>query len=129
MLSLLRDFAGETQPQKRGDRRLLGAHVLDVFFEIGVGLRRQGFEQRAVDVLIALIVEILEQFVAGQVAAPFDDARESAIVDVALVAIAALAPEAEMDMAALDADMAVAQGRQPITLIALGVFAVADAEQ
>src|SRR3954452_17249868 len=194
MLSLLRDFAGETQPQKRGDRRLLGAHVFDVFFEIGVGLRCQGFEQRAVDitvedrrmdvastancrriaemprdlfdgahnrllalalgvemtksaqrlrremragpgaeifrgnlfagdlaeirvdllraddVLIALIVEILEQFVAGQVAAPFDDARESAIVDVALVAIAALAPEAEMDMAALDADMAVAQG-------------------
>src|SRR5256885_4418549 len=175
MLSLLRHFAGETQSEKRGDRRLLGTHVLDILFQVSRRLCRQGLEQRAIDitiedrrmdvaspadrrriaemprdlfdgarnrllalalrvemaksaqrlrremragpgaeifrgnlfagdlaqisvdllraddVLIALFVEILEQLVAGQIATAFDDAREPAIVDVALVAIAALA--------------------------------------
>src|SRR5258707_7281291 len=64
-------------------------------------------------VLVTLFVEILEQLVAGQVSASFDDARESAIVDVALIAISALAAEAETNVTAVDADMTIAQCRQP----------------
>src|SRR5690242_660462 len=52
LLLLLRDFALETQPQKRGDRRLLGTHVFDIFFEIGVRLRSQRLEQRAIDIAV-----------------------------------------------------------------------------
>src|SRR5205823_12382122 len=66
---------------------------------------------RADRVLIALVVEILEQLVARQVTATFDDPREAAIIDVALVAIAALPAEAQMDVATVDADMAIAQCR------------------
>jgi hypothetical protein len=84
---------------------------------------------RADRVLIAVVVEILKQLVARQVATAFDDARESAIVDIALVAISAFAAEAEMNVAALNARMAIAQCRQPEALVLLGVFVVADAEQ
>src|SRR5947207_8444781 len=213
MLRAIGDSTAETQPQKRGDRRLLGTHLRDILFEVSRRPRRQRLEQRAVDVavedrgmdvaaptdrrcvaemprdffdgahdrllalalaveiaestqrfrrqlragpgaeifrgdvlagdlaqicvdllrtdrvLIALFVEILEQLVAGQVAAPFDDAREAAIVDIALVAISALAAEAEMNVAAFDADMTIAQCRQPETLVLLGIFTVADTEQ
>ena len=61
--------------------------------------------------LIALVVEILEQLVARQVTATFDDTSEAAVVDVALVAIAALAAEAQMNVAAVDAGMAITQRR------------------
>src|SRR4029077_10237884 len=84
---------------------------------------------RADRVMIAVVVEILKQLVARQVATAFDDARESAIVDVALVAVAALAAEAEMNVAAVDARMAITQCRQPEALVLPGVFVVTDAEQ
>ena len=79
--------------------------------------------------LIAFVVEILEQLVPGQVATAFDDAREPAVADVALISVAALAAEAEMDVAAVDPDMAIAQRRQPEALIGPRVLGVADAEQ
>src|SRR5438105_6969783 len=78
---------------------------------------------------LAVLVEILEQLVAGKVAASLDDAGEPGIVDVALATQAAFAAKAEMDMAAFDRDMAVAQGGQSIALVVSGVFAVADPEQ
>jgi hypothetical protein len=52
LLSLLRDLAGETQPQKRGDRRLLGTHLRDILFQVSRRPRRQRIEQRAVDVAV-----------------------------------------------------------------------------
>ena len=91
--------------------------------QIGVNLLR------AHRMLIAFVVEILEQFVPGQVATAFDDACEPAVADVALISVAALAAEAEMDVAAVDPDMAIAQRRQPEALIGPRVLGVADAEQ
>src|SRR5215472_9155531 len=73
---------------------IFGCNVLPGYLpQIGINLLR------ADDVLIALLIEILKQLIAGQVAATFDDAGQPAVVDVALVAVAALAAEAEMDVA------------------------------
>src|SRR5690349_13552430 len=78
---------------------------------------------------LAVFADILEQLVAGEVAASLDDACEPAIGDVSLALQAAFAAKAEMNMAAFDRDMAVAQGGQPVALVGPGVFAVADAKQ
>src|SRR5207248_10508528 len=91
--------------------------------QVGVNLFRPD------GVLVALLVEVLKQLVTRQVAAAFDDARQPAVVDLGLVAIAALAAEAEVDVATLDPDVPVAQGRQPEALVAPRVLAVADPEQ
>ena len=78
---------------------------------------------------LALLVDVLEQLVARQVAAILDDAGEPAVVDVGFVALAAFAAEADVDVAALDRDVAVAQRRQPEALVRFRVFGVADADQ
>src|SRR4029077_20376713 len=84
---------------------------------------------RADRVPVAVIVEILEQLVAREIATTFADARKPANVDVALVAIAALAAEAEMNTIAVDADMAIAQRGHPKAFVFPSVFTVADGEQ
>ena len=78
---------------------------------------------------VALVVEVLEQLVARQVAAILDDAREAAVAMPPFVPDAALAAKAEADVAAVDLGVPVAQGRQAEAVVGLRVFAVADAEQ
>jgi hypothetical protein len=71
----------------------------------------------------------LEQLVAGQVSALFDDASQSPIGDIGFVAYPVLPSETQMNPTAVDLDMAVAQYRQPIALVRPGVFAVADPKE
>ena len=66
---------------------------------------------------VAVFIEILEQFVAGQVAAMLDDPREAAVVDAALVTNPAFAAKAELDPVAFDNRMAVAQRGQPKAVV------------
>src|SRR5205807_698283 len=77
---------------------------------------------------VSLLVEVLEQFVAGQLAAILDDARQPAIIDVRFVPDPMFATKIQMDVTALDLDMPIAQGGQTIALVRLGVFGVADAK-
>ena len=76
-----------------------------------------------------LLVQVLKQFIAGQVAAVLDDARQPAVIDVRFVPDAVFAAEIQMDAAAVDLDMPIAQSSQTIALVSLGVFGVANAKQ
>ena len=78
---------------------------------------------------LAVVADILKKFVARQIAAVLDDTGEPAVVDVGFVALAALAAKADVDTAAVDRDMAIAQRGQAEALVRLGVFGVADADK
>ena len=80
--------------------------------------------QRAV-----LVVDVLEEFVAGQVEAALHNAREAAVVEVDDVALAALALEFEADRRAFDIDVLVAQRGEAVGVIFLRVLLVADADE
>src|SRR5438270_2589708 len=76
-----------------------------------------------------LLVQVLKQFIAGQVAAVLDDARQPAVIDVRFVPDAVFAAEVQMDAAAVDLDMPIAQSSQTVALVSLDVFGVANAKQ
>src|SRR3954468_31908 len=66
---------------------------------------------------------------AWEFLALLDDFGDAAVADLQLPALAALALEFEFQLAAIDRDMAVAQGRQAKTVVGLGVILIADADQ
>jgi hypothetical protein len=74
-------------------------------------------------------VEILKQFVARQVAAGFDNARQTRVVDIAFVARPAFAPKAKPDVVPLNLCMPIAQSGQTKALVGSCVFVVADAKE
>jgi len=57
---------------------------------------------------VAVFIEVLEKLVTRQIAAAFDNAGQSAVVDIGFVAQAVLPLKAQMDMAAVDPDMLIA---------------------
>ena len=77
----------------------------------------------------AVLVVVLKELVARQVAALLDDAREAPVVEIDFVLDAALAAEREPDALALDFDVRVAQRRQAERAIRSRVLVVADANQ
>src|SRR3569623_496040 len=78
---------------------------------------------------VAVIVHILEQFIARQIAATFDDASEAAIRDVDLMTLAALAAKIEMHGGAVDRDVAIAHGGEAVRAVLARIFLIADAYQ
>ena len=73
--------------------------------------------------LLAVLVEILEQVLPGQVLAGLDDLGDATVLDLELPRLAALALELEAQLAAVHLDMRVAQRRQAVALVLLGVVA------
>src|SRR5712672_2318118 len=65
----------------------------------------------------------------GQVTTVFDNAGETPVVDVGLVVLTAFAPKADVDTAAFDGDMPVAQSGQSEALVRLRVLAVANTKE
>jgi len=57
---------------------------------------------------VAFFVDVLEKLLTRQIAASFDDAGQSGVVDIGFVAQAMLPLKAQMDMAAVDPDMLIA---------------------
>src|SRR3546814_5240899 len=84
---------------------------------------------RAHRVAPALLVEILEQFLAGNVLAGFDDPREPAVAQLDLLALPGLRPKLEVHGRAIDVDMPVAHRGQAEGAVVAGIFRVADADQ
>ncbi len=76
-----------------------------------------------------VLVDVLEQLLAGQLLASADDLRQPAIVDRDRVMDAALAPEAEFQARAPDPGVPVAHCRQAERVVVAGIFVVADADQ
>src|SRR2546423_1698917 len=78
---------------------------------------------------LALIVHILEELIAWQIARVLHNAGETPVVDVSLVVLTAFAAKADVNTAAFDGDMPVAQGRQSEALVRLRVLAVANTKE
>ena len=77
---------------------------------------------------LAVAVDILEEVLAGQVLAAFDDPRRGCVGDRQGALDAALPLEAHLHGAAGHLGMAVAQGGRAVALILLGIGLVADAD-
>ena len=77
----------------------------------------------------AICIEVLEQVLTRQLQAALDHRSQTPVADTHLVLHATLAAKLELDLAALDIDMPVAQSGQPIGLVLTRVLAVADADQ
>src|SRR5207245_9190209 len=74
-------------------------------------------------------VEVLEQLLAGQIAATLDDVRKARLGERDDVLDAALAAEAEAQRRAVDLHVAAAQRGQAVRAVGARVFVVADADQ
>ena len=89
-----------------------------------------GVDVRGVDgVVVAVVVEILEELVAGDVDAALDDVGEAAVVEIDGVVDAAFALEAEGDVRAVDFDVLVAHGGEAVGVVLAGVLFVADTDE
>ena len=78
---------------------------------------------------VAVVVEVLEELVAGDVAAGFDDAGEAAVGEVDGVLDAGFAFEVEGEAGAVDVDVAAAEGGEAEGVVFAGVGFVADADE
>ena len=78
---------------------------------------------------VAVVVEVVEELVAGDVAAGFDDAGEAAVGEVDGVLDAGLAFEVEGEAGAVDVDVAAAEGGEAEGVVFAGVGFVADADE
>src|SRR3546814_9973695 len=102
---------------------MLGGELLaHRFADIGVDVARA---DRA---LIALLVDELEELLAGQVLAALDEAGQVSIGDGKLLHFSGLALETHLDRPALNLGVAIAQRGRAEALVLLGVAFVADAE-
>jgi len=79
-------------------------------------------------VSVAVVVEVLEELVAGEVEAALDDVGEATVLDVDGVVDAGFSLEVEGDGAAVDVDVAVVQGGEAVGVVFAGIFFVADAD-
>ena len=78
---------------------------------------------------LAVVVEVLEELLAGQVLRALDDAGDAAVADLQHPLLARLALEPEAQARSLDADVPVAEGGEAEALVVAGVGGVADADQ
>ncbi len=77
----------------------------------------------------AVVVEVVEELVAGCVAAGADDAGEAAVCELDGVCDAGLALETEGEVGAVDGDVAALQGGESEGVVGAGVLGVADADE
>src|SRR4051794_39475658 len=78
---------------------------------------------------LAVVVDVLEQLVAGEIAAGFDDLREARVVELDRVRDTALAAEFETHFAAANLGVPIAHRRQPDRPVGAGILFVADPNQ
>ena len=78
---------------------------------------------------VAVVIDVLEQLLARQLLAAPDHRREPAVAQTDLVRLPGLAAEPEPDGGALDAGVAVAQGRQAERAVQPRVLVVADPDE
>jgi hypothetical protein len=69
---------------------------------------------------IVVFIEILKKLVAGQIAAVFDNARQSAVIDIGFLTEAVFPLKAQMDPTAVNRDVLIAKRRQSLTRSPLG---------
>ena len=81
-------------------REVVPADLAEVVVDIG----------RVDRLAVAFVVDVLEELLAGNVAAFLDDPGEAPVLEGDEVLLAALALEAELDLRAIDIDVAVAHG-------------------
>ena len=117
------------QRQRRQDGSRPGAKILggDVLSgdlpEIRVHIGRGDILLRAV------VIDILQELLAGQLLAGLDDLGDAAVLDRERPLLAALADETEADLRSVDRHVAVLERREPVTLVLLGVVIVSNANQ
>ena len=78
---------------------------------------------------LAVIIQILKQFRAWQVAAVLEDTRQLLVVDDAITLHTALGAEIQRDLVAFDRDVAILQSGQAEAVVLACVFTIADAGQ
>jgi hypothetical protein len=78
---------------------------------------------------LAIVVEVLQQVLAGQLLAAGDDPRQPPVAEVDLVRLAALAREPEPDPRPVDARVPVAEGGQPERLVEPRILLVPHPDQ
>ena len=93
------------------------------FFEVGVDVAG-GHVLR-----LAILIEVLQQLLAGQFLAGPDDLGDPSISHAEEPLLAALARKPEAHLVSIDCDMPVLQGRQAITVVLLGVVVIADSDE
>ncbi len=125
-VALLQDHAGEDGAGPGAE--VFGGEVLGI--DVGGGDGAEVFvDVGGFDVVgIAVVVEELEELVAGKVVAALDDAGDAAVVEVDGVLDSGFAAEVEVDLRAVDIDVAVAQGGEAVGLVLAGVLFVAYAD-
>ena len=125
------DRPHDQRRQQQQRQRAAGPGTVVLGGEVGAGQ----FTQVVVDVggghraTFAILVQILEQVLPGQLQATLDDAGQAAVTDLYLVFDTALATEVKANRAALYLDVTVAQGGQAIGAIFPRVTGVADPDQ
>src|SRR5205814_422242 len=78
---------------------------------------------------LAIGIEVLEEFLAGQILAAFDDSGQARILDLHLVLLAGFSPEFKINFRPIDLHMAVSQGGKAERLILFRVLLVANADK
>jgi hypothetical protein len=76
----------------------------------------------------AVLVQVLEQLLAGQVLAARHDARQARVRDFNVIDLAALAPEPKANPLRADVGVAVAHGGQAERAVLARILLVADAD-
>jgi hypothetical protein len=79
--------------------------------------------------LISFVINVLEQLLTGKVLTVFDDLRQSWMVDIDTVNLAALAFELKSNLPAIHFGVAVEHGGQSVGVVGSGVFFVANANK
>src|SRR6266436_1768638 len=85
--------------------------------------------RRIYGLTVSLVIEILEELVAGQFLTPPDHSGQAAVRDADGVVLATLAPEFEAKPRALDGDVLAAKRRKSIGVIPASIFLVANPYQ
>src|SRR5690606_25133523 len=78
---------------------------------------------------LAVIVQILEQLLSGQLHAATHESRKAAITQGDLVLNATFAAKVDVDVSTANIHVAGTQGRQPVGAVAARITRVADADQ
>jgi hypothetical protein len=104
VLELAQGERGEVGPRP-GAKVLGGDFLTRNFVEIRIHVGRSD------GVALTGIVEILKEFIPGEVPTCLDDARKPRIIDIGFVAAAAFAAKTQMEMASLYSGVPVARGR------------------
>src|SRR5690606_22183575 len=77
----------------------------------------------------AILIDVLEQLMAGDIHARFYNVGQSPVADIDLMLLATLAAEMELTLGAVQIDMTLADGREPVGIVFSGVLLVADPDQ